>query len=184
MLYRITSSFRSHSAFIVALAMVVGTPAVGIASLIGDEVNFQCTNCGPRTNDDFVVVEGASELSLFNQLEIDVEAETLRVDWIFTSSSIISDLNLVWSDLDWVGSPGEIVGVHVDPTSTWGLGATVSFTADSVTLTNNNDRTVIPGDFWMARLEVNHSVPEPSTYAMAAAALAGLVLIKLRRRVG
>ena len=136
-------------------AVLLGT-ADCFATLIGDEVTFECTNCGPPTLDTFIVQEGIAELVLFNVVEVDVEALTLRITWLFDSQSIISDINFIWSDLDWTDVPGEIIGVTIDPSSTWGIDAFVDFTADSVSLVNNADHTVTVGDFWLAHLEVNH----------------------------
>jgi len=136
-------------------AVLLGT-ADCFATLIGDEVTFECTNCGPPTLDTFIVQEGIAELVLFNALEVDVEASTLRITWLFDSNSIIPDINFIWSDLDWTDVPGEIIGVTIDPSSTWGTDAFVDFTADSVSLVNNADQTVTVGDFWLAHLEVNH----------------------------
>ena len=122
-------------------------------TLVGDAVTFQCTNCGPPTNDTFIVEDGVAELVLFDQLEVDVEASSIRINWLFEANSIISDINFIWSDLDFA-IPGEIVGVIIDPSSTWGSDATIEFTEDSVSLVNNDDTTVVVGDFFLAHLEV------------------------------
>jgi hypothetical protein len=112
---------------------------------------------------------------LFSQSEVDVEASILRINWIFSSDIINPDLNFVWSDLDWTNAPGEIVGVTIDPTSTWAPSATIGFTADSVTLTNNDDTSVAVGDLWLANLEVEH-IPEPNSLAILLFGFMGLMI--------
>jgi hypothetical protein len=138
------------------------SPAKGEAStLIGKEVRFQCTNCGPPTDDRFTVVASAPELTLFDQFQIDVEARSLKVNWIFDNDSIISDLNFVWSDLDL-----DFSRAVIDPSSTWGADASILFTDRSVSLTNNADLSVRVGDFTQVNL-----IPLPAALPLLISAL-------------
>jgi len=167
---------------LIGVAVVVGLPGAAYATLVRDTVNFQCTNCGPPTNDTFVVLEGAPELNLFGQLQVDVEASSLRINWVFDSNFIIPDLNLVWSDLN--SSLGDIVGVTVDPSSTWGVSppVTVAFGLDSVSVTNNGDSTVIVGDFLLLNLDFSRAVPAPASLTLIALGLIAVGWARASRR--
>jgi len=130
------------------------------ATLVGDQVTFECTNCGPPTNDTFIVTDDAGpELTLFSQLAIDVEETTLRIEWTFNTNGIISDLNFRWSDLNLGGG---IAAATINPSSTWGLDGFLVFALDSVTFTNNNDTTVAVGDFLQIDLSSAAPVPVPA----------------------
>jgi PEP-CTERM motif len=165
---------------LLGLAFVFGASGNANATLIGDLVNFQCTNCGPPTLDSFVVLDGLPELSLFGQFQVDVEEDYLQINWIFTASNITPDLNFLWTSLN-AGSP--ILGASIDPSSTWGTSplASISFTADSVSLTNNNDNDVTTGDFVRINLDLGPAVPEPGTIALVGFGLAGLAARRGKR---
>lgn len=168
------------AAMVSALVGVVMISGSANASLIGQDVTFECTNCGPPTNDTFTVTEGLGpELTLFNQFAIDVEAYSLKLEWLFNSSGVISGLNLVWSDL-FSGVPGEIVGATVDGSSTWAVDVVPVFDANSVTFTNNGDSTVAVGDFILINLEVRNEIPAPLPLALIGLGLAGLGLARRR----
>jgi len=167
---------------LICAAVVVGVPGAAYASLVGDTVNFQCTNCGPPTNNNFVVLGGAPELTLFDQVQVDVEASSLRINWIFDSNFIIADLHLVWNDLN--SSLGDIVGVTVDPSSTWGVSppVTVAFGPDSVSVTNNGDSSVVVGDFLLLNLDFSRAVPAPASLALIALGLIAVAVGRTRSR--
>ncbi len=112
-------------------------------------------------------------------------------------SSIIDDVNLGWNtnlafsftDLDWLPTPGAIIGVSVISATGegWSLidDSDVSFTADSVLI----DASEIAGDFQVAfdqsvtiELTTMH-IPEPSTLAFVVCGLFGL-LIAAHKRLG
>ncbi len=151
------------------------------ATLIGDEVQFECTNCGPPTNDVFIVTAGLGpELSLFNQFTVDVEANTLRIDWIFSSVGIISNLNFLWSDLD-LGTG--ITNATIDASSTWGLDGILNFTDSTVDFVNNGDSTVAVGDYLLINLTSDMApVPLPATLPLLAAGLLGAGIYGRRRK--
>ena len=81
----------------------------------------------------FTVVEFASELVPFGQFEVDVEAESLRITWLFDANSLI-DGNFIFSELDWGPGGGEIVNIAIDPSSDWDSVGNITFDATSVTI--------------------------------------------------
>lgn len=165
-----------------ALSLLVITLDDAQATLIGDTVNFQCTNCGPPTSDSFVVLSGMPELALFDQLSIDVEAASLRIDWLFQTIFLIEDIRFEWNGLDEQGVASHLVSVSINPASTWGLAppVTVEFGPDFVHIMNNGDTTVTNGDFIQLDLQFSQ-VPEPAPAALLVSALAGGMLAVRRR---
>ncbi|RMF07932.1 MAG: hypothetical protein D6763_11260 [Alphaproteobacteria bacterium] len=152
------------------------------ASLIGQQLTFECTNCAPPFSEPFIVTEGLGpELSFFDAVTIDVEASSLRLDWIFNTNSLIEDLNFVWHDLVWSG-PGKIVGATVDQSSTWGADIVPVFSENSLSITNNGDSSVSVGDFMLIHFEVRHDIPVPLPLALLGLGLAGLGLARRCRK--
>lgn len=161
-------------AVVFALALATGAPAS--ASLIGDMVSFQCTNCFPPSHDTFVVRAGESEMHR-DGAEIDVEATTLRITFFFDTEFLIPDVNIVWSDLDWLGDSRRLAGVSIDPSSTWGLtpAASIALGSDFVSVTNNGDSSVRSGDSLVLNLDFQR-VAEPGSLALFGSSLTALLL--------
>lgn len=164
----VTIKLAFVAAFLLTALMMV--PAQ--ASLIGTDVRHRCPQCGPAFDQTFTVLEGMPEITPFDQYEIDVEAESIRVTWI-TSINLIDPLDFLFEELTWGNTPGEIIDATVNLSSTGDFNF-VAFGPDSVQLNLNGVGSVTTGEFVLIDLVVNHNVPEPVTLALMGLGLLGL----------
>ena len=104
-------------ASLVAAFMLCGAAS---ASLIGQDIVFECTNCDPPTSDTFQVFEFTAPdkqdvnlgTVIFEFLvDLDGAESSLSVFFGTASNSVRNDLTLRWSDLIW-GVPGGIVALR------------------------------------------------------------------------
>ena len=192
----ISMQFRNLSLGAI-LSIVAGTAQ---ASLIDDTVNatYQSPFFFDLSSPSAVVAVGGPEFvvdlgDVFGserKLLVDVSANTIDVEYDLSSTSAagvgIDGQSLTLSDLDWVGTPGQIIGVDVtrfDAGSPNLILGNVAFTSDSVTIDfvggwTDTDRMSIG-------LDTTHypTIPEPSTIAMwSVLGLVGMGVYRRRRR--
>jgi hypothetical protein len=162
--------------------------SISYASLIGDTVNARLTfspdpnqyffpkPIGAGFTDSAEAVIGAGDDFFTNlagltpsglvQITADFGASTLRIDYtIVNAATSFPSHDMVFSDLDWVGTPGIITGFAWTSTN---LSAppTTSFTADSLTI-NMGALGVDIDKFITFDIETAHvPVPEPETYLL------------------
>lgn len=142
-------------------------PSLASAGLIGETLRFQCPECGPPYDQTFVVLAGLPELTPFDAFIVDVEADTYRIEWMYTESSIIDPGHFILSQLP-VGSVGTPL---LDPSSTY-IPVGISYTATSVTI-DISGRSVVAGQFALIHL-ANNEIPEPATWGLMLLGLAAL----------
>ena len=157
----------------VAVGLVAGSAQ---AALIGDEIDYSFGISGGPTlvSGSAIVTDPGAEFSgpVFGgggtaDVLIDVAADSFDLGFDFDGALGV-DLVWVLSDLDWVGTPGEIVGV----TQTAGRSAVdISWTADSITIITPLANIVPVNDLFSFDIQTTHSVPEPLTILGAGTAI-------------
>lgn len=170
-------------AFAVAVALSAILPGVAKATLIGDEVNLEIFANGQSISGLLTETVGDGvEFNPQNRLTFDVGASSIEITSLIGSVRFSTNIDFVFTDLDWVGETGVIVDVLLDPVQ--GIGS-VSFTEDSVTFSVLEFDRVSPGVLASIELVTRHaSVPEPGTLALLGLGLAGLAAVRQRRRRG
>jgi hypothetical protein len=184
-------------------------PSSTSAGLIGDAINFERVSGQPIPGlgifDDVVgqiVVPGPDWVDPSLNVNVDVEDSTITLanpgnpfffyQWTFVTG--LSPAEWIWSDLDWVGQPAEIVGTSVSWTGN--VSNPESFSAilldgHSVKLmvTGTTDVVLFPGSTFTIHLDFQNAppptpVPEPSTFALFSAGTLGLLVWGCRRKRG
>ncbi|MBV7257030.1 hypothetical protein KCG44_09570 [Pacificimonas sp. WHA3] len=165
-----TTKLTAISTLAVSACLLAAAPAA--ANLIDTSVRFQCLNCGPPTDDTFTVVKGGPpELTLFDSIIIDVEANTLRIAWDFESTRIINGIELLLSDLS-----ETLTGASINQVSTYAIGDELIVTPSSVLLIGT-DESVAVGDFVLIDLEFGQ-VSAPPVLGLFGLALIGGTLLR------
>lgn len=167
------------------------------ATLIGDFIDFERVNGPPIPGESIFydavqeeVIDGP-EWTGFNGDQVDVADASITLrnvgnalfffQWTFASG--LAPARWIWSDLDWVGQEGEIVGVSASWTPNL-VSNPENFTlvhdAHSVTLEATHGAvTIFPGGSFTIDLEVEHTqAAEPSTLFLFGI---GIVAAALRR---
>lgn len=167
---------------LIALAFLAAA-APAKATLVGDEIQFTRFNSNGDivTGPDTAIVGEGPEFSFSTNIFYDVSAS--RIDFILTETAnpnglIFGSSMLVFSDLDWIGQPGVIVGIEL--TTVPAFDATASFTADSVTL-NVGGGQVQTSTYASIELITRHAqVSEPGSLALFTAGIGFLGLARRR----
>jgi len=175
---------------LVVLASLCAAPAS--ASLIGDEVMVSLELVGFSTDGPFAVTveSGDGDAVLFgpttigpNRLSVDIESESIIISNIDTNPlSLTSQRILSFTDLDWIGVIGSIVGITVDSDVaaidnsdvSWNNGPDGSDVFLNITAIWDVGATVV------LNLETTHEVPEPTTMALLGMGAAGLIAKRQR----
>ena len=107
------------------------------------------------------------ELTPFNQWALDVEADTVRITFLF-SSPVISPLDFTLS-----GITGGLSSVVVDPSSTF-LPTALLLTSSSIDINLNGFGSAVQGTFLLLDIVQPGRVPEPTTSVLLGLGLAAL----------
>ncbi|WP_282610437.1 PEP-CTERM sorting domain-containing protein [Pelagibius sp. Alg239-R121] len=167
-------------AFAVAMAVIATLPGTAKATLIGDEVNLEIFRNGVSFSGLLTETVGNGvEFNPRNRLTFDVGASSIELASIIGPARFSTNVDFVFTDLDWVGEAGVIVDVVLDAIQ--GIGS-VSFTEDSVTFSVFTNDRAIPGAIASIEIITRHaSVPEPGTFALLGLSLLGLGFARRRR---
>jgi len=181
------------------------------AGLVGDDVKLTCsggnivcddsTDYGGETMATGTVSDGDFEFLVDAQglsgpvVEFDLGDSYIRMTNVFGQDILVGQVGgansgpvFVFSDLDWLGLSGRIVGAEAT-TSDRPLGAnfTLDFTDDSVTLDFDGESGVSTridrNEFITVSLETEH-IPAPATIGRFGLGLVGLGVAARRRRRG
>jgi hypothetical protein len=179
------------------VAGVVSVPASASATLIGDRIDFT-RNGGPPIPgltifDDVVQELVVPEIEFVdgNGFGVDIRDASIAI----VNNTTVPNLNYnfsqgtdwVWSDLEWVGENGQIVGLsfstsgNVSNPENFILTLVDGHTVQ-MTVTDQTGPSIFPGNEYVIQLEVEH-VPEPATALLLACGLVGLGAARRRRWV-
>lgn len=149
--------------FLAAVCMAAGSAS---ASLIGDEIDARWQFETVDQTTTYLVGPGIEGDPWVGFATLDIDANSFGVD--YTDPNIVGQADgTVWtfSDLDWIGTPGEIIGFDVSTNWTGWSDDFVTFGTDFVRVDFlNNVGFDGNTDFWVLELETKHDVviPEPS----------------------
>lgn len=178
--------------FVLSLLLAVG--ALGAApgaqaSLIGTDVDvsvieFTDPVLTPYHAETVMVVDPGVEISgLFGSFDVDIGAESIRVDVLVPGAIGAADFfGFQFESLNWSPIPGEITGFSTIDSNIVGIDISrfVS-TADAVAI-NLQGLTLAAGDYFEVTLAVQHDVPEPPALGLLVGSLGLLGWISGRRR--
>ena len=148
------------------------------AGLIGNEINFQCPECGPPYDQSFTALAGVAEISPFDQWHVDVEDSSLKITWLSDFPSVIDPAHFVFS---WDALDFSIGNAVLDISSS--LAYDFIFSANSVNI-DIGGIAVSAGDFVLINLVSDASpepVPEPGAFALILLGLAGVGYSRKKR---
>jgi len=181
------------------------------AGLVGDDVKLTCSGgnivcddstdyggetmaTGTGSDGDFEFLVDAQGLN-GSVMEFDLGDSYIRMTNIFRQDILVGEAGgvdsgplFVFSDLDWLGLPGRIVGAQATISDRQlGDNFTLSFTDDSVTLDFDGEPGVTTridrNEFITVSLETEH-IPAPATIGLFGLGLVGLGVAARRRRRG
>lgn len=170
-----------------ALAVAaLGTAGAANASLIGDTVTFNTyfPDSASLTSSQNLLVGAGIECDACPSAGFVLSGQTLDIgaDYIeYISSSVTSFAGgsaiFEFLDLDWLPSPGLLVGFVLSTDFTSVSPADVSFTADSIAIDIGNSGD---GTTWRLDLVTRHAVPEPATALLLGLGIVGLGAMRRR----
>jgi len=170
------------------------------ATLIGDTITATAVRDPGGSQEQFIfngntaTVGAGVEFSAPNFLgggslfEIDVSDTGFTVFLDFADFSFLQPYSVSLSDLDWLGTPGQITNVTRDAVTagaeTW-LDE-ISFGADFINLTSSGTGFIAAGDIFEASYSFTathngSAVPEPGMIALFSIGLLGIALSRRRR---
>ena len=172
------------------MVMAVGSLAgQANATLTGDTVNFlledsleSIANVIPASA---IVGPGVEATITPGLVSVDLDDSSITLTAL-TTILFNGDEVLTISDLDWVGTPGRIVGFGLNTNITGLTESDISFGDDFVRIVLGNDLQTVTGNTAVIDLEVvhdnNNAVPEPITATLGLMGL-GVLGMATRRRV-
>ncbi len=178
------------AAVAVSAVMVAGSPAK--ASLLGDTVGCSivptpfwiCTTptavVGAGVEFELELPSAPDDFGFF----IDIGDASIRIASNEDNAFGLGAGEVVTlSDLDWVGTPGRIIGItnFVASLVTNLTVGDVTFTDNSVTIDIDDSAFWDVGSFVSFDLVVEHRIPEPATLALLGLGLAGLGVGRRRK---
>ena len=162
---------------------VIGSSAPVHADLIGDTVNFNYQTIGSfSANPTSAVVGGGVESTIaapgpFAIINIDLDANSITLTSTINNLFQPNDM-LTISDLDWIGTPGEITGFVLTNNGVTDLvSSDITTMSDSVEVFTGGSHWD-PGDNIVIDLQVTH-IPEPPAFLFLG--LVGLIVGSVQR---
>ncbi len=159
-------------ALFTAVLGLLFAPSTASASLIGDSATIELFTGGASQGSLTTTVDssGTPEFNYFtgpdNALTVDIESSTIQIDFIddftglYAIGSGLNPITIDFTDLDWVGQSGTIVGASiVGGPSAFGETVQVTGPHSVQVVVNANNVLVISGTFLtiLVQLQISHS---------------------------